>query len=73
MMRDIVLRSWRDDIGNIYRMGRRGSHYFIELIVPAYERAAGTISRTYVSKARALEFDPAEWDDVDFLEYYRNY
>lgn len=63
----MLLRSWSDDIGDLFKVYRQGGRYFIETITPAREPGAGKVSRRYVSKQEALDFDP---DPAEELEYY---
>jgi len=58
MSKDIILRAWYDENGDLYRVGRRGSRYFVESVAPAFEPHAGEVTRKYVTKAEAEAFDP---------------
>lgn len=63
----MLLRSWADSNGDLFRVERIGNRYFIESITPALEPQAGRVLRKYVSKREANEFDP---DPTGQLEYY---
>lgn len=63
----MLLRSWSDENGELFRVSRQGSRYFIEIITPALEPGAGKVSRRYTGKEEALGFDP---DPAGELEYY---
>ena len=65
-MGDKILYRWYDKNGDLFRVGRGGSHYFIERIEPAFTPRAGEVSRQYVSKAEALAFDPDPMDELNF-------
>jgi hypothetical protein len=63
----MLLRAWADSNGDLFRVERQGSRYFIESITPALEPRAGKVSRRYVTKSEANEFDP---DPVGELDYH---
>lgn len=58
MTTDTILEKWSDDNGDLFRIGKAGSRYFIETITPAFRPHAGEVSRYYVTEAEADEFDP---------------
>lgn len=63
----MLLRAWSDNNGDLFRVKRQGSRYFVESITPAFEPGSGEVSRKYVSKNEANDFDP---DPAGQLEYY---
>jgi hypothetical protein len=65
-MEKILIR-WQDENGDLYRVGRSGSHYFIEIIEPAWEPSAGEVSRVYVSKEEADRFNPDPYEELEML------
>ena len=66
MSEDIILHAWYDDHGDLYRVGRRGSRYFVESVVPAFEPRAGEVARKYVTKAEAEAFDPDPTGELNY-------
>lgn len=67
MSKETILRAWSDEHGDVYRVGRKGAHYFIEDIAPAFTPHAGEVTRQYVSKAEAEEFDPEQtYTDLEY-------
>jgi len=53
--RSTVIDRCGDEHGDLVRIGRKGSKYFIETIVPAWSSDAGKVTRSYMKKARATE------------------
>jgi hypothetical protein len=58
MENTIITQRWSDENGDLFRTGRKGSRYFTEKIVPAWEPSAGKVLRHYVPKSEAEQFDP---------------
>ena len=58
---DIEIDRCGDEHGDLFRLGRKGSKYYIEKIVPAFEPGAGTTKRYYKKTKKEAEniFDEA--------------
>ena len=66
-MAEKIITRWQDENGDLYRTGRSGAKYFIETITPAWEPRAGKVSRRYVSKAEANDFDPDPLGELELI------
>jgi len=65
MENEKILSRWGDEQGDLFRVGRRGSHYFIEQVAPAFSPNPGAVTREYVTKREADAFDPdplGQWE-----------
>ena len=51
--RAVILDRCGDDEGDLLRIGRKGSRYFVEKIGEAYTAQAGQTKRTYLTKKTA--------------------
>ncbi len=51
--RAIIIDRCGDDEGDLLRIGRKGSRYFIEKIGETYTAQAGQTTRTYLTKKAA--------------------
>ena len=51
----IILDTCGDENGDLFRLGRRGSRYFFERIIPAFEPGAGTTKRFYQKTRKEAE------------------
>jgi len=67
--KDIYIAEWYDGNGKVYATGRRSNRYFIERVALAYTPRAGEVTREYVSKQEAENFDPDPSGEV--LTYRR--
>jgi len=66
-MRKGYIEVWSDENGDLFRVGQEeGGRYFIEIIAPAFSPRAGEVSRRYVSKTEAEEFDPDPLGELDW-------
>jgi hypothetical protein len=56
-----IIDSCGDEHGDLFRLGRKGSRYFVEKIIPAFEPGAGTRKRYYKKSKKEAEriFDNA--------------
>jgi len=68
MAQDKITRRWSDENGDLFRTGRNGSHFFTEEIEAAFTPRAGFVTRTYVSKAEAENFDPDPYGELEVSE-----
>jgi len=50
-----ILDRYGDDNGDLLRIGRKGSRYFIEKIDEAYSPYPGRVTRTYMKKSEAVD------------------
>lgn len=53
--RAVIIDRCGDDDGDLLRLGRVGSKYFIERITPAFEPDAGRVTRTFQKTKREAE------------------
>ncbi len=67
MKTEQILYTWGDVHGDLFRVGRKASRYYIEQTGEAFTPNAGEIMRIYVTKQEAMNFDP---DPNGELEYW---
>lgn len=48
--RSMIIDRCGDEHGDLLKLGRKGSRYFLEKVAPAYTSRAGQVTRTYMKK-----------------------